>query len=84
MSGQDGSCGDCRFFKMHTESGPAAKGVGWCRYNAPSVPVKQLSPSDWNSSSDTFRDYMFPPARKDQWCGKYEEDPADKDSQPSS
>ena len=69
MSEQTERCGNCRFFQAHP--GSPTGSVGWCRYNAPSVPVKQLSPFAWTESSDRFSDYMFPPAHEEQWCGEY-------------
>ena len=76
MSEQTERCGNCRFFQAYPDS--ATGSVGWCRYNAPSVPVKQLSSYDWNSPLDIFPDYMFPPAREEQWCGEYKKKKADK------
>ena len=71
MSGQTERCGNCRFFKMHTEPDPATAGVGWCRYNAPSVPVKPISESVWSGPLHALYNCMFPLTREEQWCGKY-------------
>ena len=76
MSEQTESCGNCRFFQVHPEL--ATGGVGWCRYNAPSVPAKHFPSFSWTTLPDIFPEYMFPPAHEDQWCGEYKEKRVDK------